>query len=234
MPLTLTACNRAEYRRATSQSGHRFCEWSPPAHRKARQAVRGIVRHHCASHESTQTPSRQRWTEGRRSPVSLAYTWGYLQGWTPWCFIPAAVGAALLMWLCWRKHILAEAALQGFYVAMAAYGAWASAGAQDWTPRQWSTETHLIAIVVASAATLLVARWLQKHTRSALPTVDAFTTVFSVLATWLMVRNHHANWAYWIAIDAVAIYLYAKRGLPMGAALYAIYLAMAIVGWFSW
>ncbi len=176
----------------------------------------------------------ERWAEAAAVILSLAYTWGYLQGWTPWCFIPAAVGAALLMWLCWRKHILAEAALQGFYVAMAAYGAWASAGAQDWTPRQWSTETHLIAIVVATAATLLVARWLQKHTRSALPTVDAFTTVFSVLATWLMVRNHHANWAYWIAIDAVAIYLYAKRGLPMGAALYAIYLAMAIVGWFSW
>ena len=48
-----------------------------------------------------------------------------------------------------------------------------------------------------------------------------------------MVNNHHANWAYWIAIDAAAIFLYAKRGLPLGAALYAIDLGMALVGWFS-
>ena len=48
-----------------------------------------------------------------------------------------------------------------------------------------------------------------------------------------MVHNHHANWAYWIAIDAVAIVLYAKRGLPFGAALYAIYLVMAVMGWFE-
>ena len=65
------------------------------------------------------------------------------------------------------------------------------------------------------------------------PLTDAFTTVFSLWATWLMVNNHHANWAYWIAIDAVAIVLYAKRGLPLGAALCAIYLVMAVMGWFG-
>ena len=165
--------------------------------------------------------------------LSLAYTWGYLKGWTPWCFVPAALGAALLGWLCWRRNILAEAALQGFYVTFAVYGAWLSSGEHDWPPRSQTLTWHLMAIAGAAVITLATAWGLKRFTRSALPLADAFTTVFSLWATWLMVRNHHASWAYWIPINAVAIALYAKRGLPIGAALYAIYLVMAVMGWFG-
>lgn len=180
-----------------------------------------------------QTTRFERLTEAIAVLLSLGYTWGYLQGWTPWCFLPAALGAGLLGWLCWRRNILAEAALQGFYVAFAAYGAWLSSDVQDWTPRSWPLEWHGIAIAITATLTLLTAWLLKRFTHSALPLADAFTTVFSLWTTWLMVQNHHANWAYWIAIDAVAIVLYAKRGLPFGAALYAIYLGMAVVGWFG-
>lgn len=175
----------------------------------------------------------ERITEAVAVVLSLGYTWGYLKGWTPWCFAPAALGAGLLAWLCWKRNILAEAALQGFYVAFAAYGAWLSSGEQDWTPHSQPLSWHLTAIAITALATLATAFALKRWTRSALPLIDAFTTVFSLWATWLMVNNHHANWAYWIAIDAVAIVLYAKRGLPLGAALYAIYLVMAVMGWFG-
>ena len=182
--------------------------------------------------DSIPAKAGERITEAVAVVLSLGYTWGYLQGWTPWCFAPAAVGAGLLAWLCWKRNILAEAALQGFYVAFAAYGAWLSSGEQDWTPHSESLHWHLAAIAITTGVTLASAWALTRWTRSALPLTDAFTTVFSLWATWLMVHNHHANWAYWIAIDAVAIVLYAKRGLPLGAALYAIYLVMAVMGWF--
>ena len=165
--------------------------------------------------------------------LSLGYTWGYLNGWTPWCFGPAALGSALLGWLCWQRNILAEAMLQGFYVLFAIYGAWVSSQTEDWTPQTESLSWHLMAVVCTTIVTWMVAWGLKRWTQSALPWTDAFTTVFSIWATWLMVHNHHANWAYWIAIDTVAIVLYAKRGLPFGAALYAIYLVMAIMGWFN-
>ncbi len=183
--------------------------------------------------DSIPLPAERR-TEAIAVVLSLAYTWGYLQGWTPWCFAPAAAGAGLLCWLCWRRNILAEAALQGFYVAFAGYGAWLSSGDQDWTPQSQPWPWHVMAIGITSLLTLATAWALKRFTRSALPLPDAFTTVFSLWATWLMVQNHHANWAYWIVIDAVAIFLYAKRGLPFGAALYAIYLVMALMGWFGW
>lgn len=184
--------------------------------------------------EPSMSPTRvERATEAVAVLLSLGYTWGYLQGWTPWCFAPAAAGAGMLAWLCWRRNILAEAALQAFYVAFAGYGAWLSASPQDWTPQSEPLAWHLTAIACASVATLGAAWGLRRWTQSALPLTDAFTTVFSLWATWLMVQNHHANWAYWIAINAVAVVLYAKRGLPLGAALYAIYLGMAVMGWFG-
>ena len=139
----------------------------------------------------------------------------------------------MLGWLCWKRNILAEAMLQVFYVLFAVYGAWASSQPQSWTPQTRSISWHLMAIFCIALITWGVAWGLKRWTQSALPRTDAFTTVFSLWATWLMVQNHHANWAYWIAIDAVAILLYAKRGLPIGAALYAIYLVMAVLGWFG-
>lgn len=178
-------------------------------------------------------PYEERIAEAVAVALSLGYTWGYIRGWVPWCFAPAAVGAALLTWLCWRRNILAEAALQLFYVCFAAYGAWRSVHPANWTPQTASLAWHLMAISIAAGCTLLLSLLIRRKTSSAMPGLDAFTTVFSLLATWLMVNNHHANWAYWIAIDAAAIVLYAKRGLHMGAALYAIYLAMAVWGWFS-
>lgn len=178
--------------------------------------------------------SRERALEGLAVLFSLAYTWGYLKGWTPGCFIPAALGAGLLGYLCWLRNIKAEAALQAFYVGFAVYGAWLSGMTQDWTPQSASWEWHLIALILTAITTAGLGYIMKRYTTSALPWTDAFTTVFSIWATWLMVHNHHANWAYWIAIDAVAIVLYAKRGLPMGAALYAIYLVMAVIGWFRW
>ena len=185
------------------------------------------------SHAPSNIRRTERITEALAVLLSLGYTWGYLRGWTPWCFVPAGLGAGLLAWLCWRRNILAESGLQVFYVGFAAYGAWLSFDAPNWTPRSQPLEWHLIAIGITSICTCAMAWGLKRFTQSALPLPDAFTTVFSLWATWLMVQNHHANWAYWMAIDAVAVFLYAKRGLPMGAALYAIYFAMACMGWFK-
>ena len=42
--------------------------------------------------------------------------------------------------------------------------------------------------------------------------MDAFTTIFSIIATFFLVRRKLDNWMYWVMIDAVYVYLYASRG----------------------
>jgi nicotinamide mononucleotide transporter len=42
------------------------------------------------------------------------------------------------------------------------------------------------------------------------------------------------NWLYWIVIDAVSIPLYVDRELYLTAALFAVYLVIAVIGFVVW
>jgi nicotinamide mononucleotide transporter len=39
---------------------------------------------------------------------------------------------------------------------------------------------------------------------------------------------------YWLVIDTVAIYLYIDRELYLTALLMAVYVVLAVLGWFMW
>lgn len=161
---------------------------------------------------------------------SLGYTWLYLKGLLPLAYLPAAAAGVLFAVLCYRKKLYAEVALHLFYIGMAAYGA---LGIDGFAAREITLQAHFIWLVVGSIGTLSVAAYLRSKTDARLPFLDAFTTVFALIATWLMVNYVHENWLYWIIIDGVAIFLYAFRRMYLGALLYVVYLFMAIDGYFE-
>lgn len=163
--------------------------------------------------------------------LNLAYTYLYLQGALPLAYAFAATGAVTLGYACWQRNLQAETALHVFYLAMAGYGTWL-AGSSTWSSDMHSGLTHLLAVVLSGAAWWMAVPWLTKR-GSSMPHLDAFTTVFSVAGTWWMIHGDPVNWIYWMVIDAVSIYLYAKRGMPWGALLFAIYGLMAVDGWFE-
>ena len=163
--------------------------------------------------------------------LNLAYTYLYLQGALPLAYAFAATGAVALGYACWQRNLQAETTLHVFYLAMAGYGTWL-AGSSTWSSDMHSGMTHLLAVVLSGAAWWIAVPWLTKR-GSSMPHLDAFTTVFSVAGTWWMIHGDPANWIYWMVIDAVSIYLYAKRGMPWGALLFAIYGLMAVDGWFE-
>lgn len=163
--------------------------------------------------------------------LSLLYTLLYLIGVMPAAFYPAAVGAAIFTYLCYKKEIFAEAFLQLFYLLMAGLGIYffyfgSPVGG-------WGFESNLVLIAVSTIATWGLGNYMKKNTTSKLPFIDAFTTLFSIGATWLMIINIPDSWYYWVVINSVSTILYYRRGLKMGAFLYAIYLLMAIDGCFE-
>lgn len=162
---------------------------------------------------------------------SLAYTFLYLNEVYTQGFIAAIIGSSIFMILCWRKQIYAEAALHVFYVGMAIVGVvgWgASVKLID-----ASFAAHAPWLFVGATASLGLGFVLKKTTNARLPYLDAFTTIFSLIATWFMVTYVHENWLYWIVIDTAAIFLYAYRRMPFAATLFVIYLLMAIDGYFE-
>ena len=159
--------------------------------------------------------------------LSVAYTWMYLKGYLPWAFIPAALGAGIFSYICWNKKIYAESALQVFYIGLAGLGLIGYGNGVA-----ISGLFHLILLSGAVIGTVVLGVIL-KNTDSMLPFLDAFTTVFSLAATWLMINMIHENWLYWIVIDTVSIYLYAKRGLKLSSVLFLLYLLLALDGYFE-
>ena len=56
----------------------------------------------------------------------------------------------------------------------------------------------------------------------------------SLGAQWLLNRKRIENWILWIVVDALYVPLYVSRGLLLTAVLYAVFLAMAVVGLTRW
>lgn len=161
--------------------------------------------------------------------LSVGYTWLYLRGVFPGCYLPAFVGSTLFAVLCYRRQLFAETGLHIFYVAMAVYGA---IGVDGFDAKTLTLNDHIAYIAGGTLGTALLAGYLRRHTQARLPVLDAFTTVFSIIATWLMVSYIHENWLYWMVINSVAFVLYVKRRLYIGGLLFILYLAMAIDGYF--
>lgn len=162
--------------------------------------------------------------------LSLLYTLLYSQG-KPMAFLFGFLGSALFVNICFRKKIFAEAALYIFYVGMAVWGYLNQDG--GWEIIHKPLSFHLKVIPLAVILMVLTALFLKKKTNGQTVWLDAFTTSFSILATFLMIFFIHENWLYWIVINAVTIFLYLKRQLYFGALLFLFYLLIAVNGYFE-
>ncbi len=148
-----------------------------------------------------------------------------------WVF--GAVSSLILAVLAARARLPMQALLQLSYVGAAVYGwwSWSRSTAQP-AIRWWHWRGHVIAILACVLVSLVLAQLLQDE--SAFPFVDSLAACVGLLATWLLARVYLENWLYWIAIDAVSIYLFFTQGLVSTAVLYFLYFSIAVIGFFGW
>ncbi len=157
----------------------------------------------------------------------------------PWCWAAAAVSSGIYLVLFARGGLVMQAALQLFYIGMAAYGwyAWRGGAVEegDTLPvTRWSPARHALAIAAIAVATLVNGRLIAGNTGDPVSYVDALVAWTSVLATWLVARKVLENWLYWIAIDAIAAALYWTQGFHATAVLFVLYVVIAVRGYFAW
>ncbi len=137
-----------------------------------------------------------------------------------------------------EARLYSDALLQIFFFVVNLYGwrnwvrAKAEAGAVP--VEVMSTRERLIWGLATLAASLAWGVGMATFTDAAVPVVDAGVAGFSIAAQLLMARRKLENWVVWIAVDVVAIGLYASRGLSLTAGLYGLFLLLAIVGLFQW
>ncbi len=155
-----------------------------------------------------------------------------------WCWLAGGASAALYVLVFFDSRLYLQSGLQLVYVAMAAAG-WMSWGRETGrtagpVARRWSGGSHVAAVVIVALATVGTAPLLALGSDAASPWADALGTWASVAATWMMIRRVAAAWLWWIAIDVGLAWLFAVQGLAFTAALYLVFAALAVVGWWQW
>ena len=152
------------------------------------------------------------------------------------CWWFAFIGSSLFVYLCYVGHLYIESILQLFYVIMAVVGwfSWKLSKADDVEIKTWSFKNHVLNIVVSGFVALLLGFIFDHYTLQANPYVDAFTTCYSLSATFMVTRKIMGNWIYWIVIDLVSIYLYAQQDYYLTAVQYGIFTLLAIYGFMAW
>ena len=152
-----------------------------------------------------------------------------------WCWAAAVISVSIYIYICYQAQLYAETGLQVFYFIMAIYGyvSWSNNNS-SLKINELAITNHIIIMISGSLITFLLGFYLSVYTDAKLPIVDSFTTVFSVIATYMVVKKILSNWLYFIIIDVVSIYLYFSRDLHMTALLFTIYTLIAIIGFWKW
>ena len=94
--------------------------------------------------------------------------------------------------------------------------------------------TFALYLAISAAAWLLISWLMATYTDADAPRWDAAVAALSVTAQFLMSRRHIESWLLWIVIDVLAIGLFYTRDLVPTAALYAVFLCLAIIGYLQW
>jgi len=155
-----------------------------------------------------------------------------------WCW-PIGIGNALLFLVVYAQaRIYGGAGLQAVYVAVSIYGwyEWLHGGAGHGrllvsrTPARWAVALGLAGVAASVALGLL----LEHRTDAALPFPDAAVTAFSLVAQWMATRKWLENWLVWMVLNVANVAICLSQRLYPMAALYAVFLVLAVFGLREW
>ncbi|MBU3033712.1 nicotinamide riboside transporter PnuC [Tritonibacter mobilis] len=144
----------------------------------------------------------------------------------------------LYFFIFWEYRLYSDALLQVYFFFIQFYGlyVWLNGRAYDGRVIVAPLGTGIFALYLGATAIvwLIVASLMAAYTNAAAPFWDAAVAALSVTAQFLLSRRYLQSWYLWIAVDVLAIGLFYTRGLEPTAALYVVFLGLAITGFFQW
>ncbi|WP_263263173.1 nicotinamide riboside transporter PnuC [Pseudomonas sp. RIT-PI-S] len=157
---------------------------------------------------------------------------------TPWCWPVSVVAVLLYVWIFYDVKLYSDMLLQVIFAFMQGYGWWRWRAGRTDHGRVHIERLPLPRAVISLAAGALLALSLgagmAHFTDAEVPWLDATLTAFSLVASYWAARKHVASWWLWIVLDAIYTGLYYYKALPLTAALYAGFIALAVYGLRAW
>ncbi|MDQ8953238.1 nicotinamide riboside transporter PnuC [Acinetobacter rudis] len=155
-----------------------------------------------------------------------------------WCWIVNFIAVVMYAYLFFVVKLYGETLLQCVFMTMNIYGfyQWSKSKQQDHGIRlqHLNTKRAWIQIVVTMVLGLIFGLSLQQFTDAAVPILDGQLAMFSLLATYWTSQKHIQTWMLWVVVDIVYVGMFAYKGLIPTAGLYAIFVLLAMFGWWQW
>ncbi len=168
-----------------------------------------------------------------------------------WSWIVGLLNVLLAFWLFYQIQLYPDMFLQIFFFVTNLIGWW------EWThPKhsesnqknelkisQLSKHQWLKVGVMGLVCTVLLGTFAQNLSQlfpmffskpSAFPYLDSFTTVMSIIATFLLIRKKVEAWFVWLLVDVISTYMYYLKDVKLYSLLYFGFCIIAVFGTINW
>jgi nicotinamide mononucleotide transporter len=157
---------------------------------------------------------------------------------TLWAW-PVQVGATVLLFAVYASaHLGGLAARQVAILLISLYGWWAWVRRRDpmygVVVRRGRAVERLAMAGVFAAGTVVMALFLQALNASWAPWPDAAIFVGTLVAFGAQGLGLVEFWLVWLVVDAIGVPLQLASGLYFSAAIYLVFAALVIHGWWNW
>ena len=155
-----------------------------------------------------------------------------------WMWLIGFLMQALGIVLYYQKGLYADCGMEFYYLSMTVYGYWrwvhGGKASKELPIRPFPRRLILPWLALMAAIWGIIYWLLVTFTNSNVPLADSFTTALSLVGIWALAHKYLEQWLIWIAVDVVTCILYFYKDIPFKASLYALYVIIAVFGFFKW
>jgi nicotinamide mononucleotide transporter len=179
------------------------------------------------------------WLDIFTTILGLLYIWleyrAHIALWVIGIIMPA-----LDIVLYWQHGLYGDAGMACYYTLAALYGLYVWKFKKTRKTKQALPIIHMPRRLYLPAVVCFFLAWgliyyvLVTWTNSTVPVLDSFTNALSFIGLWALARKYLEQWLFWIVVDIVCCVLYVQKGIPFKAALYGLYVLIAIAGYYKW
>lgn len=156
-----------------------------------------------------------------------------------WCWPIGILSSLCSIYLFFYSKLYMESFLYLFYVGVGLYG-WLKwhQGRQNENvglpiiASGWSF--HLISMSICLVLSIGCSWLFKTYTDAERTFIDATTTMYSLLASYMEAHKMLSSWLLWIVINFISIFLYLDRGLKFYAGQMVVFFLLSIAGWLQW
>jgi nicotinamide mononucleotide transporter len=152
-----------------------------------------------------------------------------------WCWLFGIIGSLTQSFVVFDSGYYSEALLYMFYAIMGVIGFvyWSKNEGKEFNIKRIPVLNALILLLVGIVSTYGLGLLMSKL-KAEKVYLDAFSTVFGIIATFLEIYKYLIAWYCWIALNAYTIWLYQIKELNLLSIQMIVFTVLSIQGLVVW